>query len=376
MNFIDEFTYDYFKKFFNNKQIVLFGASEFGKFIYEYLIHKNMEIIYFCDNNEEKWGGEFCGLPVISPTQLKNICDENISVLIASSYHIEIENQLKKMGIYNVRYLSKDTYKIYFEDSKNILKNKSYIQQLIDILYDKKSINTIKGIIKYILTGKIEFINNISVDNQYFQNKLLNISSNEIFVDAGAFTGDTIEKFLQITNYKFRKIVAFEPEKNNFKKLNEYISNLNVKEKIQLFNCGLYKENSKMQFIENIDSASRIFKDNNEDLDKLKVAGVNSIEYVDSIDVISLDNLFNCEEITFIKMDIEGAEKDALLGAQNIIKLYKPKLAICIYHDVLEHKDLWEIPFFIKSLVPQYKLYIRHHSKETISETVCYATID
>lgn len=280
------------------------------------------------------------------------------------------------MGIYNVRYLSKDTYKIYFEDSKSILKNKSYIQQLMDILHDKKSINTIKGIIKYILTGKIEFINNISVDNQYFQNKLLDISSDEIFVDAGAFTGDTIEKFLQITNYKFRKIVAFEPEKNNFKKLNEYISNLNVKEKIQLFNCGLYKENSKMQFIENIDSASRIFKDNNEDLDKLKVAGVNSIEYVDSIDVISLDNLFNCEEITFIKMDIEGAEKDALLGAQNIIKLYKPKLAICIYHDVLEHKDLWEIPFFIKSLVPQYKLYIRHHSKETISETVCYATID
>jgi len=75
--------------------------------------------------------------------------------------------------------------------------------------------------------------------------------------------------------------------------------------------------------------------------------------------------------VTFIKMDIEGAEVEAVSGAADIIRSQKPKLAICVYHSK-EH--IIKIPFLLKKLVPEYKIYLRHHSPSLL-DTVCYATI-
>ena len=77
------------------------------------------------------------------------------------------------------------------------------------------------------------------------------------------------------------------------------------------------------------------------------------------------------EKVTLIKMDIEGAELQSLKGAKRIIQHDKPKLAICIYH---KPEDMVEIPLYIKELVPEYKLYIRHHSSN-VSDTVLYAVM-
>ena len=85
----------------------------------------------------------------------------------------------------------------------------------------------------------------------------------------------------------------------------------------------------------------------------------------------SIDNQHLHEPVTFIKMDIEGAEPDALMGAEQTILKYKPKLAICIYH---QPAHLYEIPMWIKSRVPEYNIYIRHHSN-ALNETVCYAVL-
>ena len=71
----------------------------------------------------------------------------------------------------------------------------------------------------------------------------------------------------------------------------------------------------------------------------------------------ALDNIIN-EKITFIKMDIEGAEKKAITGAENLIKRYKPKLYICAYH---RNEDAFALPILIKSICPDYKIYYRHH---------------
>ena len=73
--------------------------------------------------------------------------------------------------------------------------------------------------------------------------------------------------------------------------------------------------------------------------------------------------------MTFIKMDIEGAELEALKGSREIIQRYRPRLAISAYH---KKEDLVELPLYIKELVPEYKLYIRHYSNAGV-ETVLYA---
>ena len=91
---------------------------------------------------------------------------------------------------------------------------------------------------------------------------------------------------------------------------------------------------------------------------------------LESVECVPLDTVVS-EKVTFIKMDIEGSEMRALSGARHLITTCKPKLAICIYHKL---DDLWKIPLYIHSLVPEYKFYVRHHSILYV-DTVLYATI-
>lgn len=69
-------------------------------------------------------------------------------------------------------------------------------------------------------------------------------------------------------------------------------------------------------------------------------------------------------------MDIEGAEKEALLGAEEMIKRNKSVLTICIYH---KREDFFEIPLLIEEMVKhEYAFYIRQY-RYGQSETVLYA---
>lgn len=106
-------------------------------------------------------------------------------------------------------------------------------------------------------------------------------------------------------------------------------------------------------------------------IDNLASSSINLNSKGNKISVDTLDNLFINTPITFIKMDIEGSEKETLMGAEKLIKKYKPKLAVCVYH---KWEDIYEIPQIIKSLVPEYKIHLRHHSA-SIEETVYYACI-
>lgn len=85
--------------------------------------------------------------------------------------------------------------------------------------------------------------------------------------------------------------------------------------------------------------------------------------------MINIDAVPECKNATFIKMDIEGMEWDALHGAVETIKRNHPKLAICIYHS---DEDMIRIVEYIHEIAPEYKLYVRHHSKREY-ETVLYA---
>ena len=85
------------------------------------------------------------------------------------------------------------------------------------------------------------------------------------------------------------------------------------------------------------------------------------------IEVCSIDNVID-DKVTFIKMDIEGSELEALKGAEKTVRSHKPKLAICLYHKI---EDFWEIPLYINEIVPEYKLYAAHHHPDPD----CYSTV-
>ena len=224
-----------------------------------------------------------------------------------------------------------------------LAQNIERVNIVANMLADEKSQKTYLSMVKFRQTcQKKDFPISYYEKVEYFI-KELKLDNDEVFIDCGAYTGDTIDEFLKHCP-EYKQIVAFEPASKIFKKLKEKYEN---NPKIILKNAGAYDKNGVVDFIDaNAGETGTI------------IAGGGEYEDLTSIQVNAIDNL-NLEKVTFIKMDIEGAELNALKGAEKTILRDKPKLAICIYHS---NEDMVCIAEYIHNLVPEYKLYVRQHS--------------
>lgn len=354
-----------------NRKVVLWGAGGYGQGVLSRFEENGLKnnLISFCDSDRNKWGTSIDGLNVYSYEYIKQNFKEDILFLICSSSGKEIKDKLITLGekeedIYLPKeegYLQKDAVlkslnRMFFKSDQKYFNDS--VMHFKNMLQDDESKEVLDARVNLIKTGNWKYLNNIDINKeQYFLNDFYELNNEEIYVDLGAWNGDTILKFINKVNGKYKKIIAFEPEKENYKSLKLNVERNNI-ENIDIYNLGSWNEKTTLKFLSN-DTASRI---NNE---KIEEGGISMI-YTEK-----LDNLFIDTPITFIKMDIEGAEKESILGAKEIIKKYKPKLAICVYHKL---EDIYMIPKMIKELVPEYKLYLRHHSLG-MWETVCYACI-
>jgi len=236
-------------------------------------------------------------------------------------------------------------------------KNSERINAVANMLADEKSKKTYLGMVKFRQTcRKKDFPMSYYEKTPYFI-KELNLNKDEVFIDCGAYTGDTIDVFLKHCP-DYNQIVAFEPAPKIFKKLEEKYAN---NPKITLINAGVYDKEGIVSFSDTgADGNSRISDAITYDAD----------EELTSIKVKTIDNL-NLEKVTFIKMDVEGAELNALKGAEKTILRDKPKLAICIYHS---NEDMVCIAEHIHKLMPEYKFYVKqHYLFPSAAETVFYA---
>lgn len=134
----------------------------------------------------------------------------------------------------------------------------------------------------------------------------------------------------------------------------------------EIIQAGLWSENTSLNF-EALGNGSSHFSQYSSLGDMASCLREEGMQ-VEQVRAVSLDSYIE-EAVSFIKLDVEGAELETLKGAKNILLRNKPKLAICIYH---KKEDLYEIPYYLKRLVPEYKLYIRHYSNFA-HETVLYA---
>lgn len=190
----------------------------------------------------------------------------------------------------------------------------------------------------------------------YYNNEILKTSENEVFLDVGASVGDTILSYINNAG-KYSKIYAYELSNQ---RMEECRSNLKGYENIIFRQVGVGKENGELNFKEYVKDG--FLQSDNSDLNL-------AIKSNTQMPIVKLDDDVD-DNVTFIKMDIEGMELDALEGATEILKNNKPKLAISIYH---YDTDFWEIPLLIYNINPQYRFYIRHYSKINNLETVLYA---
>ncbi len=185
---------------------------------------------------------------------------------------------------------------------------------------------------------------------QYFD--FFNPSENEAFVDAGSLDGKTSIDFVKWSKGDYSAIYAFEP---NPKMIQECMDTLNMLScnKVYFYNCALWNCKCKLNF-------------NNESRSKWDACVSN--EGIVSVDANSLDNIIGQNKVTFIKLDVEGSELETLMGAAEIIKRDRPRMAISVYH---KKDDLFAVAHYLMSLVNDYNFAIRHYHSDTI-ETILY----
>lgn len=211
------------------------------------------------------------------------------------------------------------------------------ISEVYELLSDERSKICFEKLIEYKITGKLEPLRECESSPAEAYKNILKPGSDEIYMDLGAYTGDTVAEFLSATDGKYLKIYAVEPDKRNFRKLKENTACLSD---IELINAATGSE----------DGTTHILK-----------GGGRMIRRSDTgveIPTRSVDSILCNSGCTYIKMDIEGEEKAALSGARNTVEKYSPKLNIAIYHRV---GDLFDLPLLMHKMNPNYKLYIRHY---------------
>ena len=308
------------------------GALKIMRVFNEY----NIPLAGFFASDEFVRGHYFEGHKVHKLSEIENAVDDFVIVLaFACGYDSLIKKivSLSKKHILiapDVPVLGNGLFtKTYLNDN---FKN---LETVYNLLSDEISKQVFINTLKYKITGNINYICDISTPPKEAFDNVLKLNNNEIFVDLGAYNGDTVCEFVEFTSGNYKKIYALEPNKRNFRKLCENASNFKI---LELFNVAGWKEDTTLTFSKNSGRQAMVAKE-----------GVE-------ISARSVDSILNGEKATFIKYDVEGAEKEALTGSINTIKCFKHKLKVALYH---RNEDIFELPLMIKQINPEYNLYLR-----------------
>jgi FkbM family methyltransferase len=351
-----------------HKSFVLVGAGNLGKKILAVLRKDGIEPLAFADNNPSLQGKTIEGIQVLSRNQaaeaygssaafIVTIWNTNHSFVQTRKELIELDCKTVVSAITLRWKYSQNLLPFFWLDipSKTI-KHAKQIKSAFSLWGDEFSRQEYLAQMRYRILGEFDSLSEPVQQESYFPNDLFDLISDENFVDCGAFDGITVKQFLKRQEKYQGKIIAYEPDPNNFESLKNYISKLPqaLKEKINPLQYAVSSTAGMVHF----DAAGTMGS---------AISSSGKIE----VECITLDENLKSLQIqpTYIKMDIEGAELDAISGAGNVIQQEMPILAICLYH---RYDDLWRIPLFIHSLAQDYRLFLRPHETEGW-QIVCYA---
>lgn len=330
-----------------DKPIILYGAGTLSGFVMEHLEKYDVKIEGFGDTFRSGIH-KMTGLPIISAQELKEKYSDAVVIITSELHGASIMNTLQEIEYPGKIYTFDEIlcfYTISYEEFEPHINGYEWVY---DYYQDDLSKKIVLDSIKTRLLG---IHMTPSKYPQYFEPEIYPMSDQEVFVDGGCFIGDTAEEFIRQVNGQYRHIYGFEPDENNLKKA---VANLSPYKNIDVMLGGLWHMTNTVKFVSGEFGNSRV----SEEGDII-------------VNTFGIDDYFadKEEKPTFIKMDIEGAERVALDGASGILKTYQPKLAICVYHTL---KDMYDLPQRILYHNPNYKLVLRHYS-HWYAESVCYA---
>jgi FkbM family methyltransferase len=328
---------------------VVFGAGGRGRDALVAMASHRVEVLALSDNDESKHGRVIHGVKVIEPAALQEM---KCPIVIASNYENEIFAQLGLLGLKDIYFFRSDDLALC-RQAEEISANIVRLRAVDGRLADDESREMFRQAVK-MRTFKHDGVVKTSAYTQY-DHPLVCVRPGDVVLDIGGMYGETAIFYANKTG-KNCTVYTFEPSPSHLPVIRARIEGLG--DVIRLVPKGAWSRSETLCFdadYPDYDPGSHRICENGKE----------------TIDVIDIDTFFKdkCSSVDLIKMDIEGAEMDALQGSKNTIAKHLPRLQISIYH---KPSHLWEILEYIDSLAPGYEFYVGHHS--TIpTETVLYA---
>lgn len=356
------------KKYFQDirsryKYLCIFGAGIWGTFLCKWLSWYDVNIDFFCDNDNKKVGNTINGVPVLSFGELCAVKNEVLVIVSVTNkerhYNDEINQQIldfphKIPNILKIAAFFRDDYSLSYEDCV------SAARQIYLALKNKKSKELFLELLKVKFVSSPEPFKNNPLEKfyepiQYFDAQHYENSKDAVIVDCGAFVGDSMLEYLNLFQDEFEEYHCFEMDPNILPVLKSNIDNLPemYRRKIYLHPYGVSNEEGCDRLYLSTDTGGSSFHENGEC----------------EVLISSLDQQMEHKNVTMIKMDIEGAEMKALMGAVKVIKRNHPILAVSIYHSM---EQFFKIPMWILEHFPFYEFQLGLHTTIT-DDTVLYA---
>ncbi|MBQ4104880.1 MAG: FkbM family methyltransferase [Clostridia bacterium] len=222
--------------------------------------------------------------------------------------------------------------------------SREYVENNIDtlnscreLLRDEESKRVFDNFVYFHYTGELRYLFETESQREEALTNILKLTDKEHMLDLGAYRGDTVEELISLCG-GYSRVTAVEPDPKTFRKLQEYAEG---KENITLLNCAVWNEQTNLSFQGGGGRQSAL-----------------SNQGKISVDAFPVDTIVGERKITYVKMDVEGAEKQALEGMKKLARTQKPKLSISAYHRT---EDLLTLIPLIHNLNPDYHIYLRHH---------------
>jgi len=322
---------------------IIYGAGNIGKEVFRILRGNGIHVSCFLDQ-KAKQGSYWDDVPIYQLDNSQFSADERNRTSVIVAIHnrdVEIQPIIEKLRFFGYGriinliefydHFGKELGDRFWLTSRAYYRSfEPYIEEAFKLWEDDASKSLYSAILKLRLMGEYDALPTPDMEHQYFPSDLSAWKTPLRFVDCGAFDGDTLSYLIK-NDIPIESVAAFEPDQINFDQLSQFVkNNLTCLTNVALWPCGVHSSTKQMRFSSGIGEAS------------LLTAKGDVV-----IQCLSLDDAIPDFAPTLIKMDIEGAEYEALLGARDIISKYRPGLAISLYH---RPADLWQIPLLINEI--------------------------
>lgn len=331
------------------ERMAVFGAGGRGRRCRERLERLGIRVPFFLDNDPAKQGGAVDGVPVLAPAELAARAD-GLPVLVSSWGEGSIVAQLFHLGLHAV-----------FVDEAADRVNPALaevhadeLREVLDSLADEDSRRAFRDVLRLRFCGR-----RMRFSSAYplYRHPLVRARRGDCIVDGGAADGDTLLAFLDDCQGDCA-LHLFEPTQPSFGELQALIAARGAAGAVAV-NKALWSCDTTLRFVEEFacTHSNRMAEGGG-----CEVAATSLDAYAEASGLARVD---------LIKLDVEGAELEALRGAAGVIRRDRPRLQVCLYHKV---EDLWEIPLYIKSIAPEYRMFVGHHSCCAL-DTVLYCVV-